>query len=61
MAVAPLYRSQLKLINLALVATVPVIEKHGIDAILKPVINMLASAGISVVTNGQRRTYKEPS
>ena len=46
--VAPLYRSQLKLINLALVATVPVIEKHGIDAILKPVINKLASAGISL-------------
>ena len=32
------YRSQLKLINLAVIATIPVIEKHGLDKVLKPVI-----------------------
>ena len=49
--IAPLYHSQLKIINLAIVATAPVIEKHGIDAILRPFIadlNILATTGVSL-------------
>ena len=59
--IAPLYRSQLKIINLAIVATAPVIEKHGIDAILRPFIadlNILATTGVSLSVNGVQRTFK---
>ena len=51
----PKYRSQLKTINLAVVATVPVIEQHGLDSVLKPFVNdlnILATAGITVTTHG---------
>ena len=39
--IAPRYRSQLKAINLALVATVPIIEKYGLDKVLQPFISDL--------------------
>lgn len=48
----PKYRSSLRLIHLVIAATVPVVEKHGINEILKPFIedlNALAAEGISVV------------
>ena len=61
--ISPKYRSQLKIINLAVVATVPVIEKHGLDAILKPFlddINRLATIGIEVTTssNGTNHVFR---
>lgn len=59
--ITPHYRSQLKIINLAIVATTPVIEKHGLDEILKPFIadlNILATTGISVSVHGIPRTFK---
>jgi len=51
--IPPKLRSTLTAINLALCATRPVIEKHGIDAILEPFIqdiNILSSEGIKVTT-----------
>lgn len=35
----PKYRSTLRAINLAIVAVVPVIERHGINMILQPFIS----------------------
>ena len=55
------YRSQLKMINLAIVATVPVIEKHGLDKVLQPFIrdlNILSTTGISIPVHGVVRTFK---
>ena len=34
----PRYRSQLKAIQLVAIANVSVIETHGVDAVLKPVV-----------------------
>ena len=47
--------------NLAIVATVPVIEKHGLDNILAPFVtdlNTLATTGITLNANGINCTYK---
>ena len=38
----PKYRSTLRAINLVLVATVPVIERHGINEIMKPFLSDLS-------------------
>lgn len=38
--ISPHLRSQLKMINLAIVASVPIIEKHGLDKILQPFLNI---------------------
>ncbi len=57
----PKYRSSLRVINLVLVATVPVIERHGINQILQPFItdlNNLTTTGVEIVINGSRRTFK---
>ena len=57
----PKHRSQLKNINLAIVATVPVIEKHGLDNVLEPFIsdlNALANTGVTVTIRGVSRTFK---
>ena len=59
--VAPKYRSQLRLINLAVVATVPIIEKYGLDSVLKPFItdlNTLATTGISLSVGGVALMFK---
>lgn len=59
--ISPQYRSQLKMINLAIVATVPIIEKHGLDMILKPFIadlNTLSTTGISLSVQGIPRMFK---
>lgn len=59
--IAPKYRSQLKLINLAIVATVPVIEAYGLNKVLEPFVtdlNTLATTGISVNINGIDRTFR---
>ena len=60
--IAPKYRSQLKIINLTIVATVPVIEKHGLDAILKPFlddVNTLSTTGIEITTSiGTTHTFR---
>lgn len=59
--IAPKYRSQLKLINLAIIATNPIIEKHGLDKVLEPFINdlnTLSSKGITVSVHGVPRVYK---
>ena len=52
--IPPKFRSTLRAINLAAVATYPVIEEHGIDAILEPFIrdmNTLSSEGLTVTTS----------
>ena len=59
--VHPKYRSKLRLNQLAIIATVPVIEKHGLHTILKPFIhdlNILASVGIDVPIDGMNQTFK---
>ena len=59
--IAPIYRSQLRLINLAIIATVPIIEKHGLNKILEPFIsdlNVLSTKGVNVTISGVQRTYK---
>ena len=55
------YRSKLKLLQLAIVASIPVIEKHGLHTILKPLIhdlNILATTGIDVNIDGVLKSYK---
>lgn len=59
--IAPQYRSQLRIINLAIVATIPVIEKHGLDKVLEPFItdlNTLATKGITVSVCGEIKNFK---
>jgi hypothetical protein len=59
--ISPKYRSQLRLINLALVASVPIIEEYGLNQILKPFIadlNTLSTKGISVTVCGTTRKFK---
>ena len=49
------------MINLAIVATVPVIEKYGTDNILMPFImdmNTLSTTGISLPAHEVTRTFK---
>ena len=55
------YRSKLKLTQLAIVATISVIEKHGLHTILKPFIhdlNILSTTGIEVNFDGITKVYK---
>ena len=59
--ISPKYRSQLRLINLAVVATVPIVEKYDLNEILQPFItdlNILSSTGISISVNGVKQTFK---
>lgn len=49
------------MINLAIVATVPIIEKHDLDMVLKPFIadlNTLSTTGISLSVQGIPRMFK---
>lgn len=55
------FRSTHRAINLAILATKPVLEKHGIDAVLKPFFddcNKLATTGVSVCVKGVNRVFK---
>ena len=57
----PKFRSSLRVIHLAIAATVPVFEKHGIDMIMKPYVkdlHTLATEGIVVNVNGIERTFR---
>ena len=57
----PMYRSTFKSINLAILATKPIIEKHGLDAVLRPFIQdlcSLATKGISINFQGRKQTFK---
>lgn len=59
--IKPCFRSQLKVMNLALVATTPIIEKYGLDRILEPFIsdlNLLTTTGITVEINGSPMLFK---
>ena len=59
--ILPQHRSQLKMINLAIVATVPIIEKHGLDKILEPFlrdVNTLSTTGLSLHVCGVQRTFR---
>ena len=60
--IAPKYRSRLRLFNLAIIATSPIIEKHGLDNVLKPFIhdlNILSKTGITVSFFGVPKLLKE--
>ena len=57
----PRLRSTYRAINLAILATKPVLEKHGIDAVLQPFFedcNKLAKTGVSVCVKGANRVFK---
>lgn len=57
----PKFRSTLRVIHLLIAAASPVIEDHGLDAIMKPFIRdlkTLATDGIVVSVNGIERTFK---
>jgi thymidine kinase len=57
----PKHRSRLQAINLVSIATAPVIQKHGIDEILRPFVdelNALSSSGIDVLVNGVNHNFK---
>ena len=59
--VHPKYRSKLKLTQLAIIATIPVIEKYGLHAILKPFIhdlNILSTTGVEINVDGITKLYK---
>ena len=54
--IAPKYRSALHVFQLVGVATVPIIQKYGIEKILKPFIcdlKVLSSSGITIEVNGK--------
>ena len=54
------YRSSLRVINLVIAATTPIITKHGLDLILQPFIHdlqTLATDGIVITTNGSEQTF----
>ena len=55
------YRSKLKFLQLAIVASIPVIEKHGLHTVLQPLLhdlNILATTGIDVNIDGVLKSYK---
>ena len=57
----PRYRSSLKLIHLLIAATVPIVERHGIDEVLQPFVRdlkILAEEGVNVSTNGEIKTFR---
>ena len=56
----PKYRSSLRVIHLLIAATVPVVEKYGLDEILQPLIRdlrILATEGVTFTKNGVERTF----
>lgn len=56
----PKYRSSLHTISLVSLATVPLIEKYGIDEILRPFVNdlnVLSTVGISVDVDGVEHIF----
>ena len=58
--IEPQYRSSLRCINLLAVTTSVMIEKYGLDEIMKPFIqdlNHLSSAGVTVDSTGIQETY----
>jgi len=59
--VHPKYRSKLKLLQLAIVASIPVIERHGLHTVLRPFVhdlNILSTKGIEVDIGGVQETLK---
>ena len=57
----PQYSSTLRTISLVALATVPVIEKNGIDEVLRPFVNdlnTLYTSGINVDVDGVCYTFK---
>ena len=57
----PKYRSSLRVIHLLIAATVPVIERHGLDKVLEPFardLKTLLADGVTISCNGSSRTYK---
>ena len=57
----PKYRSSLRTISLVSLATVPLIERYGIDEILRPFVNdlnILSTVGITVDVDGVEHTFK---
>ena len=56
----PKRRSSLKVINLLIAATVPIVQKHGIDKVLEPLVRdlkILSTEGVSITVNGEKKTY----
>ena len=59
--IQPKHRSSLRVIQLLVAATAPMIEKYGIDSILEPFVRdlkLLATTGITVTINNTDRTFR---
>ena len=57
----PKYRSTLRMINLLIAATLPVVEKHGLDEIMRPFVNdfkVLSEKGLTVLNGGNEQVFK---
>ena len=54
----PKYRSSLRLIHLVIAATLPVVEKHGINDPFVEDLNILAVEGVTVVSGGIEQTFR---
>ena len=59
--IEPKYRSRLRSINLAIVCKATIVEKHGINKVLQPLVedlNKLAVNGVNVSINDRTHCYK---
>ena len=57
----PKYRSSLRMINLVIAATLPVIEKHGIDKVFEPFVSdlkILATEGVTILNRGINQVFR---
>ena len=59
--IQPKYRSRLRSVNLAIVCKAEIVEKHGINQVLQPLVrdlNKLATGGVKVSVDGAECVYK---
>ena len=52
------YRSSLRVIHLLIAATAPVVGKHGLALITKPLIKVLATEGVTINIHGSEKTFQ---
>lgn len=59
--IQPKYRSRLRSVNLTFVCKAEIVEKHGMNQVLQPLVrdlNILATKGITISIDGIDHTYK---
>ena len=53
--IEPIYRSSLRVLHLPIAAPLPIVEKHGLDAIMQPLVSdfhTFPTKGVTVSING---------